>query len=63
MFQGESCYPMSPMSPTKDAKFSKSMKIDENDQLIKILEVLGKQKEQNMTFIDEESKQKYLYQL
>lgn len=56
MFPGSSCYPMTPTenydkSPDKNKKSIVGI----NDQMIKILEVIGKQESENLKFITEAS--------
>lgn len=57
-FKGTSCYPLSPESSQQDDKIV----ISGTDQLLKILQVLGIQSEENLCFY-EEQKSKYVQYL
>jgi len=50
LFQGTSCYPLSPNHNEKG-----EIEVTKNDQLVKILKTLGVEQENQFDFIDEES--------
>lgn len=52
LFPGESCFPISPL----DANNNEGCEVNQvsvNDQLIKILTIIGTQKEKDLSFISE----------
>ena len=54
LFKGSSCYPLSPKSSKHNSKGEVNISI--NDQLIKILEILGPQELNELNFFDDHSK-------
>ena len=59
MFAGTSSFPLSPCQEMKNAKNREVNIISSRDQLKLILEKLGKQDEQDISFITEESVRTY----
>ena len=61
LFPGNSCFPLSPDEEnTQDSDDSVSPIIKRDDQLLKILRLLGKQDPGNLSFIKEERVLKYI---
>ena len=54
LFPGDSCYPLSPCSKNKQEN---NQFLSDNDQLIKIFEVLGSPSQSDLSFLDQEGKQ------
>ena len=54
LFKGSSCYPLSPKPSKCNSKGQ--VGISTNDQLIKILEILGPQDMNELNFFDDDSK-------
>lgn len=55
LFPGQSCFPLSQCAEAKQTENQDTNTVSINDQLIKILKVIGKQAEDQLTFIKEES--------
>ena len=62
MFPGDSCYPISPIRGGSDHKEVDEDKthISGDDQLIKILEIIGSLNKSDYSFIQQDKKKKYL---
>ena len=58
MFNGQSCYPLTP--PTKDRASENVNVVSSNDQLLKILKILGPQGAHDTSFVTEGETLKYL---
>ena len=59
LFRGSSCFPLSPSSGISNFTNQDENIVSNNDQLIKILEVLGHQDSSDLSFVTEESALNY----
>ena len=59
MFPGSSCFPLTPDTSNKKHEKSSANVVSIDDQLIKILSVLGKQDKESMSFVQEDSVKSY----
>lgn len=55
LFPGQSCFPLSQCAEAKQSENQDTNTVSINDQLIKILKVIGKQSKEQLDFIKEES--------
>lgn len=62
MFPGDSCFPLSPVSSAKKS-FCEGIEVSSDDQLLKILEVLGQPEEADCEFISNEWTRNYLQKI
>ena len=60
IFPGRSCFPLTPKDESEE---SKSKMVSHDDQLVKILSLLGKQDESNLSFVKEEKVVGYIKKL
>ena len=61
MFPGDSCYPISPLHASNQKNScSDNINVSSDDQMIKILEVLGSLNESDLSFVDDEQKRLYI---
>ena len=61
LFTGTSCFPLSPCGKMKDS--SKKNIVSKNDQLKRILEILGDQSQEDTSFVSDNSAHNYIQSL
>jgi hypothetical protein len=63
LFPGQSCFPLSPCKEPSNVDTKSQNVISENDQLIKILELLGPLEEKDSSFVNSPNVLQYLNQV
>lgn len=63
LFPGSSCFPISPCKKYGDSSDKETTKISENDQLIKILDVVSQLGEQDFSFLSDQTAIEYAEQV
>ena len=63
LFQGSSCFPLSPCNQMRSGNNGDNLIIEEDDQFKKIIETLGPLSETEMSFIDDINMKGYMSSL
>ena len=63
LFPGQSCYPLTPCQKSKNNSESEMKIVSADDQLVKIIQVLGPLTDEDTRFVHNENVESYLKQV